>query len=234
MKHLLFVTLAITALGSVGASAADLSRPAYKAAPVMMAPPPTWTGCYLGGNLGGAFGHGSVTFTNSGNVASGDNSGFAGGFQVGCDYEFNGGFVVGVRNLLDYTSLSSSGTGPGGNVVNFNAQWFDTLTARLGYAVMPNALIYLQGGAAWSHTSANVTNGGIQIGQVSNTRSGWTIGGGFEYAFAPNWSAFLEYNYMGFDSGAYSLTGACALNCPVSFRTNEQTILVGVNYRFHL
>ena len=62
MKRILLATVALAALGSASALAADLpQRPVYKAEPVMMAPPPTWTGCYVGGNIGGAFGDASVS-----------------------------------------------------------------------------------------------------------------------------------------------------------------------------
>jgi opacity protein-like surface antigen len=111
----------------------------------------TWTGCYFGGNIGGAFGDASLSGP-SGTVST-DGSGFAGGGQIGCDYQFSGGWVVGIRNMFDGTSNKRSGTiasGPlAGDVVNFNNQWFDTLTARLGYAFQPAWLLYLQGGAAW-------------------------------------------------------------------------------------
>ena len=109
MRRTLLATLAIMMAGSVGAIAADLpQRPSYKAAPVMVVPPPTWTGCYIGGNLGGAFGSGNAS--TAGAEVSGNGSGFAGGGQVGCDYQFSGGFVVGIRELLDYTSNKKSGT----------------------------------------------------------------------------------------------------------------------------
>ena len=87
-----------------------------------------------------------------------------------------------------------------GDVVNFNNQWFDTLTARIGYSFQPAWLLYLQGGGAWAHTSTNITFGGVQIGQTSHTGTGWTIGGGAEWMFAPHWSVFLEGNYMDFGS----------------------------------
>ena len=108
MKRILLATVAIAALASASALAADMP-PAYKAAP-MMAPAPvaTWTGCYVGGNIGGAFGNASASTT--GGEVSGDGSGFAGGGQVGCDYEFGGGFVIGARELFDWTSNSKSGT----------------------------------------------------------------------------------------------------------------------------
>jgi outer membrane immunogenic protein len=235
MKRILLATVAVAALGSASALAADLpQRPVYKA-PVMVAPTLTWTGCYIGGNIGGAFGDASASST--GGTVSGDGSGFAGGGQVGCDYQFSGGWVIGLRDMFDGTSNKKSGTfassafGGAPAVANFNNQWFDTLTGRLGYAVMPNWLLYFQGGAAWGHTSTNVTVGGVQFGQTSNTRTGWTIGGGAEWMFAPHWSAFLEGNYMDFGSTNGSvITGGVVY--PVSAKATETTVLVGVNYRF--
>src|SRR5450631_661719 len=237
MKRILLATVAIAAFGSASALAADLpQRPAYKA-PMMVAPAPTWTGCYIGGNVGGAFGNASVTDNSTGGTVSGNGSGFAGGGQIGCDYQFNGGFVIGLRDMFDGTSNSKSGTFPatafGGTpaVANFNNQWFDTLTARLGYAVMPAWLLYFQGGAAWAHTSTNVTVAGVQFGQTSNTRTGWTIGGGVEWMFAPHWSTFLEGNYM--DFGTQSGTVVIpAGTFPINAKATESNVLVGVNYRF--
>jgi outer membrane immunogenic protein len=104
--------------------------------------------------------------------------------------------------------------------------------------VVPNWLVYFQGGAAWGHTSTNVTNpAGFQIGQTSNTRTGWTVGGGIEYMFVPHWSAFLEGNYMDFGSKnsgtAFTPVGTvCAVGCSLSAKATEATVLVGVNYRF--
>ena len=225
MKRILLATVALTALGSASALAADLpQRPAYKAVPVMVAPPPTWTGCYIGGNIGGAFGNASASAP--GGEVSGNGSGFAGGGQIGCDYEFGGGFVIGARELLDYTSNNKSGTFgsgasvPAGTVVNFNNQWFDTLTARLGYAAQPNWLLYFQGGAAWAHTSTNFS-GPLISGQTSNSRTGWTIGGGVEWMFAPHWSAFLEGNYMGFGSNSGNVTITNGPIVPVTVKANE-------------
>ena len=235
MKRILLATVAMAALGSASALAADLpQRPTYKAAPVMMAPPPTWTGCYIGGNIGGAFGDASVSGPAGGTVST-NGSGFAGGGQVGCDYQFSGGWVIGFRDMFDGTSNKKSGTfatAPlAGDVANFNNQWFDTLTARLGYAVQPNWLLYFQGGAAWGHTSTNVTYAGLQIGQTSNTKTGWTIGGGAEWMFAPHWSAFLEGNYMDFGSNSGNVTANFNVY-PISGKATETTVLVGVNYRF--
>ena len=153
---------AVVGLAASQASAADLPRkaPAY----IPPAPPPvTWTGCYIGANIGGAFGDASVNFP--GGELSSNGSGFAGGGQIGCDYQFSGGWVVGFRNMFDGTSNHRSGTiatGPlGGTVVNFNNQWFDTLTGRLGYSFGPAWMIYGQGGGAWAHASTNASLAGV-------------------------------------------------------------------------
>ena len=235
------LTLLAAAIGLAAgqASAADLPRkaPAY----IPPAPPPiTWTGCYIGGNVGGAFGDVSATSPAFPGEVSSNGSGFAGGGQIGCDYQFAGGWVLGFRNMYDWTSNDRSRTIAGGvldgAVVNFNNQWFDTLTTRLGYAFGPAWLLYFQGGAAWAHTSTDFTLGGVQVGQASKTRSGWTIGGGVEWMFAPQWSAFLEGNYMDFGSRDGTLDPAVAPSCVVctfNVKATEATVLVGVNYRFN-
>lgn len=114
-------------------------------------------------------------------------------------------------------ATSSSGTigvGPlAGAVVNFNNQWFDTLTARIGYSFAAPWSFYFQGGGAWSHTSTDATLAGVALGQTSKTRSGWTIGGGVEWMFAPHWSAFLEGNWMDFGSNDRNIVTAGA-PCP--------------------
>jgi len=236
-KSSLALLAAAIGLAASQASAADLPRkaPAY----IPPAPPPiTWTGCYIGGNIGGAFGHVSATSPEFIGEISNNGSGFAGGGQIGCDYQFAGGWVIGIRNMYDWTNNKKSGTVLAGNgdtvVANFNNQWFDTLTARLGYAWGPAWLLYFQGGAAWNHTSTNITFDGFQVGQTSKTRTGWTIGGGVEWMFAPNWSAFIEGNYMDFGSRDGTLdpvaTG-CAV-CTFNVKATEATVLVGVNYRF--
>jgi outer membrane immunogenic protein len=234
-KQSLMLLAAVMGLAASQASAADLPRkaPAY----IPPAPPPvTWTGCYIGANIGGAFGNASVNFP--GGEVSSNGSGFAGGGQIGCDYQFSGGWVVGFRNMFDGTSNSRSraiATGPlAGSVVNFNNQWFDTLTGRIGYSFAPTWLLYGQGGGAWAHASTNATIAGLQVGQTSNTRSGWTAGGGVEWMFAPHWSAFLEGNYMDFGTNNNTVfVGGCGVvGCGFNSKLTETTVLVGVNYRF--
>src|SRR3974390_1584761 len=95
-------SVAAVALFSTSTFAADLPVRHVAPAPVPVVAPMTWSGCYVGGNLGGAFGSASISGA-AGTVSAGG-SGFAGGGQVGCHYEFTSGWVIGFR----YRSLRAS------------------------------------------------------------------------------------------------------------------------------
>ena len=108
-RSLSLVTAAVIGLAASQASAADLPRkaPVY----VPPAPPPiTWTGCYIGGNVGGIFARRSADLGFLEDSISDTNSGFAGGGQIGCDYHFAGGWVFGIRNMFDGCNLSRDRT----------------------------------------------------------------------------------------------------------------------------
>ena len=234
---MLFAVAVLHLTASQSALAADIARgpppPVYIPPPVPI--PYVWTGCYVGGNIGGAWS--SVDLTGvSGVNFSASNSGFAGGGQIGCDYQWNA-WLVGIRNMLDATSLSSStnfSTVPFMGTINSRTHWFDTLTARGGYLVTPQVLFYAQGGAAWTNTDITfLTGSGAQVGEVSNNHTGWTLGAGVEWMFAPRWSVFAEYNFMGFGTQSATFTG-CGGTCVVSTNTKAdvQDVLAGVNYKF--
>jgi outer membrane immunogenic protein len=239
-KHYLMLLAAATiGLAASQALAADLPR---KAPPKPLPPPPppiTWTGCYIGGNVGGIFGQGDATFRNV--EVSRHQSGFAGGGQIGCDYQFAGGWVIGIRNMFDGTSLKRDRTfidpvtGFSGTA-DTRLSWFDTLTGRIGYAFAPSWLLYGQGGVAWAKNSADITFNGFDLGSFDRTRTGWTAGGGVEWMFARGWSAFLEGNYMDFGDHDHNvvtpLVPLCAAGCAFSTKATAATVLVGVNYRF--
>ena len=221
-------TLALLASAAAfvqSASAADLPRK-MAPAPVML-PAPTWTGCYIGGNIGAAWGRADINAATGGGV-SGTNSGFTGGGQIGCDYQFAGsGFVIGIRDMFNGSSLKSSGVIPAGPLAGATGEsstrWVNTFTGRIGYSVIPAGLLYFQGGGAWARTDQTVTAGGVQIGQFGSTKGGYTVGGGWEYKFAPNWSAFVEYNYMDFGTSSGVTTTGVAVN----LKRDMQNLLVG-------
>lgn len=255
MKRLAAVAAAV--VFSHAANAADLPRkaPAYAPPP---APVVTWPGCYIGGNVGYGWGKNQVTdfITVPGfDVGSETGTGVVGGGQIGCDYQFAGtGFVVGIQGMFDGSgvkgSLRPNGAGlplaqnPVGftanEILEFKTEWFATLTGRIGYSVQPQTLVYLKGGVAWAHNK--FSDGDLNLalpyfGEATATRSGWTIGGGFEYAFLRNWSLFVEYNFIDLGSRHFIVnyvTSNPGIANPYGYdvKQNLQTVLFGVNYRF--
>jgi outer membrane immunogenic protein len=207
---------AAIALAAGHAVAADLRfpppGPGYPAPAFLPPALPSWSGCYAGVNVGGAWAH-IDEGTAVGGTLTANPAGVAGGGQIGCDIQFDQ-WVFGIRDMLDATNLRSSSNFATGSA-NSRNNWFDTLTARQGFLFGPTVLIYAQGGAAWTSTSVTVFNlAGTQIGSVSTSNQGWTLGGGGEWMFAPHWSVFAEYNFMGFGS------------------SNIQDLTAGVNYKF--
>jgi outer membrane immunogenic protein len=212
----------------------------------------TWTGCYIGANVGGAWGRFTLEGPFGGEVdRSTNNASFVGGGQIGCDYQFAGGWVIGFRNMFDGTTNSRDRTftvtGPGVSATGtseFHMRWFDALTGRIGYSWQPNQLVYFQGGAVWSRLEADLalstTVAGVTTftsGSASATKTGWTIGGGWEYRFTPQWSVFIEGNYYDFGSRDRTIvtpvgTACQTPGCAFSAKATAATALVGVNYRF--
>jgi outer membrane immunogenic protein len=240
---MLIAAAVIHLTASQSSLAADIARgPPHPYVPPVYVPPPvpipSWTGCYVGGNIGGAWSNVDLSGV-SGASFSATNSGFAGGGQIGCDYNWlQSPWVVGIRNMLDATSLSNRtniSTVPFTGTVDSRTRWFDTLTARGGYLVTPQVLLYAQGGAAWTNTNITFLDGsGAQLGETSNDRTGWTVGAGVEWRFAPQWSVFAEYNFMGFGTQSATFTG-CGGTCVVNAnaKADVQNVLAGVNYKFN-
>jgi outer membrane immunogenic protein len=229
MKKLLLGTVALVALGAtVPALAADLpARAPYTKAPAYAAPIYNWTGFYIGGHIGGAFG-GSSSLTGS-------DGRFLGGVQGGADYQFATNWVLGVEAEYSWlTNNNNSAVFPGGTLVTNNSDQLGSVTGRLGYAWGP-ALLYAKGGYAFKDSDGitAVTGAGVPVAFAtdSNHRDGYTVGGGVEYMFAPNWSAKLEYQYYNFGSTLFT-AGPVGL-IGTRYRDDENTVKAGINYRFN-
>jgi outer membrane immunogenic protein len=242
------VTLAVSGIGA--ASAADM---AVKARP-MPAPPVmtyNWTGCYVGGNVGGGWERtrqtqiakvdGSLVNLNA-DFGSSTGSNVIGGAQIGCDYQFANNWVIGIQGMYDYGRITSSHILPAFPTFTDNVRVKDmwTVTGRVGYLFTPALLGYVKGGGAWTSVDY-VLNGSVPAffnseNALGVSRSGYTVGGGLEWMFAQGWSVFGEFNYMNFgntDVRFVQAPGTGGVADVVRTKLEVEQFLVGVNYKFN-
>ena len=227
------VVAGIAMSASLSAQAADLppAPPMPARAPVAYMPVEpmfSWTGFYIGGNLGAGWGRGNVVDSVFGaNYTNGNSATFLGGGQVGGNYQF-GSFVVGAEADFDWmVNNNNSGNGttvPIGGVptvlrVSANDRWETTLAARFGWA-MDRALFYGKVGGGWvgagNFAVTNVATGASVAVSNSNTNVGWLLGAGFEYAFTQNWTTKIEYDYLALNDASYRLRSPASASWTLS------------------
>jgi outer membrane immunogenic protein len=133
-----------------------------------------------------------------------------------------------------YSWLPTNNNGvlfPGGTLVTSNTDQLGSVTGRIGYTWGP-ALLYAKGGYAWRNNNFGASIAGVPaaITTTGNNKDGYTVGGGLEYLFTPNWSAKAEYQYYNF--GSTTVTAGPADVAGARGRNDEHTVKLGVNYRF--
>lgn len=268
MKRILGSLIAVSALttSALGADMAVRARPA---------PPPvavySWTGFYIGGNVGYGWGN-ADTFFNPLPTAAGffdlrpttlspDPKGVIGGAQIGYNWQ-TGAFVWGIEADIQGADIKGSAFqspiiniagapfGAGSTLTaSEKIDWFGTVRGRLGVTVTPQVLLYATGGLAYGDVKYTANSNFLPVGtqqypaSISDTRFGWTAGGGIEWAFAGPWSAKLEGLYYdlgtastvangvpGLPAGRCGGTGFCQVG--YSWKTTGEIARVGINYRF--
>jgi outer membrane immunogenic protein len=240
-------SVALIALGTAAAGAADL---AVKAPPPPLPPVFSWTGFYVGANIGGAWANNNwrdtLFLTNFNNN---NNGVFIGGGQVGGNYQI-GNFVIGGEWDFDWAGNNNNGgTGViipavGTIVVTNNNRWVTTVAARFGYAI-DHWMLYGKAGGGWvgnnNLTVTNVTTGvSLSCGNFTTncgqTTGGWLVGAGAEYAFTNNWTVKFEYDYLGLGSRTFVVPATSPFFAGDTFTSNNrnvQMVKVGVNYLFN-
>jgi outer membrane immunogenic protein len=247
------------------AHAADMP---VKARPVAVAP--GWTGFYVGVHTGWGFGDaGSTSRTDIGAVpffapASFDLKGNgplfggqlgynwqAGNWVLGVEADISGTGISGLESRVPFR-LTGAGTLLTGaeSFMRQDVNWLATARGRLGYVWGPGFL-YATGGAAWANIDyrANTTEGLDPCGgygcslpaNFNATRSGWTVGGGYEWAVMSNWSLrgeYLYYNFGGASAAARTLSAGIGATCPACLTTYQwgdlsiHAVRLGLNYRW--
>lgn len=233
---------------TASARAADLPAappPVYKAPSVMYAMPYNWSGFYIGGNLGYGWATASADLTGPGGLTgsgSEDLNGGIFGLQAGYNWQL-GQMVVGIETDIQATSQKASQTAAcaaatcGVDVTatrDSKLPWFGTTRLRLGYAA-DRWLPYITAGVAYGAHTVDITASTATASgssSSSETRAGFTVGGGVEVGLAPNWSAKLEYLYI--DSGTLTTSTTVAGYGTVTAdeRVKNNVVRGGLNYRF--
>jgi outer membrane immunogenic protein len=246
-KMLLLATVSTVALIFAGnANAADLPR---KAPPmVAVAPAFSWTGCYVGAHVGWGWGRQNVTQqaasfstgTGAANAALDSSGGLFGG-QVGCNYQFAGNWVAGIQGDLaasDINGRADDGFNPD-QTIALKTDYIASVTGRLGITGITGltswnnqALYYVKGGVAWDRNRWDLHDATLFFNpsQITETRTGWTVGGGIEWPFFTHWTAFVEGNYYDFGNG-HTFTDASTGNTFSTGRQTIETVKIGVNYK---
>jgi outer membrane immunogenic protein len=228
------VFAATTAICLGTAAAADL--PLVKAppvAPVAYAPGAiySWTGFYIGGQAGAGFGRSSWSDPFNGtNNAFNSGAGFLGGGQIGANYQLNR-LVLGVEGDFSWTGLRANGTDSIGDTIATSTNWTSTVTGRVG-AAFDRLLIYGKGGVAFARDQSSFTDLAGNSASNAFTRTGWTAGVGLEYGITQNWSARIEYDYLGFNSQALNFTTPTTPAYASNASLGVQEIKAGLNFRF--
>jgi len=244
MKTRLLGLLAATALVTAGATAASAADLPSRVAPApVFAPVPvfTWTGFYVGGQVGYGWNANDNDFAvPAGYTVDGvPFTGFGGdegdGFLAGVHAGYNvqpGSFVVGVEGDIegvfgddddDFNGviLSPTGVPVTYSIPSNSIDWQGSIRARLGFA-FDRALIYATGGFAFAGLSDGIG------ASNDDTLTGWTLGAGIEYAFTNNLTTRLEYRYTRYD-------GDNIVFDTTDFGDNElefHTVRVGLSYKF--
>jgi outer membrane immunogenic protein len=251
--------VALAALAATPALAADM---AVKAPP--LAPQSSvfsWTGPYVGADIGGIWGRQNADTFNVAFNASNDQapdfvtlhgSSFIGGAYAGYNVQF-GNWVAGFEADWSAMRLSANAAGPnnfasgapasgGGITFSRSENWIATLRARFGVIATPNVLLYVTGGGAWtriSYSGVNTFIGGCPNCSILSTSTdligGLVAGGGVELAVTANWIFRVEYLRYDFE-GTSQIVTLSSGGHPSAYnfhRLDLDEVRAGVSYKFN-
>jgi|GEM_PF-528590 len=223
----------IIALGFGVRASTGLAADLPAVLPIEAAPLPTafdWSGLYVGAHTGFGQGRSSATLTDPATTTAGHTfGGTIGGVQAGYNYVLPSGVLLGVEadftfpNYLDSNSAMSMLMSARSDITE-RLDYIGTARGRLG-VINGDWLAYVTGGLAWSGTRfVNTTSSGEEEKRL-HVRTGWVAGAGVEYAFAPHWSARLEYLY----SQPGSANAAFASGARYTSASDFQSLRIGLN-----
>jgi len=261
MRNLLLAAAALAALTTAGSAADGPSRLAPVVAPAFTWTG-FYAGVNAGAAWSdGTLGLSSTTpgfFVDALNIAdfgdAPDEARFTGGAQIGVNYQI-GASVVGAevdisfvnlknRDVASYTEVAPTFTFSETLAAEQKVEWFGTLRARLGFTPIERLLAYATGGLAFGQVKSSSTDIGFFTGfdpsfsfsgRDSDTRWGWTLGAGAEYAVTDRLTVKGEYLYVDLRTGNYAVTDPAHPELGtynVRDEANVHVLRAGLNYKF--
>ncbi|PQZ47803.1 autotransporter outer membrane beta-barrel domain-containing protein [Ochrobactrum sp. MYb15] len=224
--------IALSSAGVANAADAILSQ---EPTPAIAAPVFSWSGSYIGGQVG--YGWGKSRLGDGEESISLKPDGFLGGLYAGYNFDTGNNVVLGIDGDLTFNNQKDSiSESDDFLTATFESKlrWSGAVRARAGVAV-DRFLPYIAGGVAFGSVknSVSLTDGIDSISaSQSKTLTGWTIGGGVDYAATDNVILRLEYRYTDYGKKTFSAGdddfGFDSVHN--KFKTNE--IRLGVAYKF--
>lgn len=263
MKKLLLLASCVATLTLIWVGLAPAADMPVKSTPrqIMAEPAINWTGGYVGVLVG--YGQKTDDMLISGNDKFSNfimahnlfpstiglrPDGFTLGGKVGYDYQFAPKFVVGAMVDWSYSNINATSFA-GGNLVGVSYSEkisnIGDILGRVGYLVgdANRVLVYVAGGGTWATVKNTVTSAGLipafgaaPTGNSSDTKWGWSIGGGLEYKLDRAWSVDLSYLYS--DLGTATTLVSMPIGKSTTTFTNTeavklQRVMLGINYKFN-
>jgi outer membrane immunogenic protein len=236
LRRLLRAATALLALMLALPMPAPLLAADLGVAPIYRPPAPVanWTGSYIGISGGGAWGNTVVRndFTGTDQTPRFDLQGGIIGVTSGYNIQ-NGNVVYGYESDTSITSKRGSAFNLPPNAA-FNNEvkepWLSTYRGRFGYT-QNNWLLYATAGAALAGVDNSLLGPAGQISE-RHWHWGWTVGGGVEMRLTQDWTAKVEYLYVGLQEKSYfnpAPSAAFTSNQRVSL--DDHIVRVGVNYK---
>jgi outer membrane immunogenic protein len=226
--------------------------------------PATWTGPYVGLNLG--YGGGSFKYPYSGTTdiagtnpvagqARQDSSGVLGGVTAGYNYEMSNGVLVGLEADIDASDIGgktqvygADNSAAAAADIASRIDYLGTARVRVGKAMFGNRFVpYVTGGFAYGGVRSDANYAcssctgytSASFDSPNHLQTGWTVGGGAEYALTRHLSMKAEYLYvdlrdrnLDYGGGQFSGPGFTTYNTNIGEKADANIVRVGLNWRF--
>jgi len=227
--------LALTATSAHAADVVVPEAPVAPEAPIAVATPFNWGGAYVGGQVG--HGWGDAKFSENAKVNDTRPSGFLGGIYAGYNFDIGNNLFLGIDGDFSGSQIDGTGIATHDSAVDralkTNLRWSGAIRPRMGYAI-DRFLPYIAGGVAFGNIkdTVSLSNSTSATGRTfsqQKTQTGWTVGGGVDYAATDNVTLRLEYRYTDFGERGLDF-GNTSVDASGKLTTND--VRLGVAYKF--